>query len=254
MIKTTYDFAGKVALITGASSGIGRATALGFAANGATVVLADIDADRGEAVRQEIENAGGSAVFHQSDMTDPSQIDALFGMIKHRFPRLDYAHNNVGFSWGQGLLDISIEDWNRTIDLCLKSPFLCMQHEVRMMRETGGGAIVNTASMAGVRYAAPANAAYSAAKAGVIHMTAHVAVRHAADNIRVNAVSPGLVRTEAITKLMTADQEKALAIETQPIGRSVLPEEIAASVLWLCSDGAAMVTGENIRVAGGGQI
>jgi NAD(P)-dependent dehydrogenase (short-subunit alcohol dehydrogenase family) len=254
MTSTTLDFAGKIALVTGAATGIGRATALAFGAAGATTILADLDGQRGTAVAAAIEDSGGAAHFHQADLTDPAAIDGLFAAITDRFGRLDIAHNNVGFGWGQGLLGTSIEDWDRTLDLCLKSPFLCLQHEVRMMRAAGGGAIVNTASMAGVRYAALASAAYSAAKAGVIHLTRYAALAHAGDNIRVNVVSPGLTSTEAVAKFLDEAQQTAFAAREQPIGRAVRPDEIAANVLWLCSDGAAMVTGENICVAGGAQV
>jgi NAD(P)-dependent dehydrogenase (short-subunit alcohol dehydrogenase family) len=254
MTSTTFDFAGRIALVTGASTGIGRATALGFGAAGATAVLADIDGERGPAVAAEIEAAGGAAIFHRADLTDRAEIDGLFAMIGERFGRLDFAHNNVGFGFGSGFLDHAPDDWDRTVDLCMKSPFLCMQHEVRIMRETGGGAIVNTASMAGVIYSALASSSYSAAKAGVIHLSAYVAMAHVHDNIRVNSVSPGLVRTEAVAKFLDDAQQIEFASREQPIGRPIEPSEIAASVLWLCSDAAGMITGHNICVAGGAQV
>lgn len=254
MNSTTLDFSGKIALVSGGATGIGRATALAFGSAGATVVIADIDEVRGEEVASEIRAGGRQACFRKADLTDPSAIEGLFVMIGERFGRLDIAHNNVGFGFGSGLLELSPEDWDRTVDLCLKSPFLCMQHEIRMMRQGGGGAIVNTASMAGVRYTDLASAAYSAAKAGVIMLSAYAAMRHADDNIRVNSVSPGLVSTEAVAKFLDEEQQREFASREQPIGRPIRPDEIAANVLWLCSDTAAMITGHNVCISGGAQV
>lgn len=245
---------GKVAFISGSAIGIGRATALAFAARGTSLALADLDSERGEDLAAEIREAGGNAHFFHTDMTDPSAIDSLFAAIDESFGRLDYAHNNVGFAWGKELLSTTVEDFDRTLDLCLKSPFLAMQHEVQMMRRTSVGSIVNTASMAGVAYLSAANAIYSAAKAGVIHLSAWAAAHHARDGIRVNAVSPGLVSSEAMAKFFNVEQQNALAASEQPIGRPVTPQEIAATVVFLCSDDAAMITGENICVSGGSQI
>ena len=249
----SFDFSGKVAFISGASSGIGRATAMAFGQAGATLVLADIDAPRGKALADQFAQSGVKASFVHADLTDQDAINSLFNSIADSQGRLDIAHNNVGFSWGSGLLDINAEEWDKTVNLCMKSPFLCMQREIALMRGHGGGVIVNTASMAGVRYSWLANAAYSAAKAGLIHLTRYAAMAHAADNIRVNAVSPALTRTEAIEKFLDPEQQMAFAAKEQPIGRPILPEEIAANVLWLCSDASAMVTGENMCVAGGSQ-
>ncbi len=254
MMNTSFDFRDKVALVTGASAGIGRATAMAFAASGALVVLADIDEARGTTVAAEIDAAGGRALFQRADLTLPADVDALFGLISDRCGRLDFAHNNVGAAWGSAVLETSIDEWDRTVDLCLKSAFLCMKQEIPLMREGGGGAIVNTASQAGVRYAALANSAYSAAKAGLIHLTAYVAMAHADDNIRANCVSPGLVSTELIKRFLSDEEQIEFARREQPIGRPLHPDEIAANVLWLCSDGAAMITGENLCVSGGGQV
>lgn len=246
--------AGKVAFVSGAATGIGRASALAFARGGARLALADLDAERGATLAGEINAAGGEASFYVTDMTDAAAIDALFAAIERDFGRLDLAHNNVGFSWGSDLVGTSAEQFDQTLALCLRSPFLAMQHQLRLMQAQGGGAIVNTASMAGVRYSPAANAAYSAAKAGVIHLSAWAAAHYADSGIRVNAVSPGLVSTEAVAKFLDSGQQAALAAESQPIGRPVTVEEIAATVVFLCSDGAAMITGENICVAGGGQV
>ncbi|KHK89135.1 hypothetical protein LK12_22565 [Novosphingobium malaysiense] len=245
---------GKVAFVSGGATGIGRATARLFAEHGAAVALADLDADRGESVAQALRARGADARFYHADMTSKTAVDGLFEALVKDFGGLDYAHNNVGFSWGANFLDTSSDDFDRTVSLCMRSPFISMQQEIRLMRRRGGGSIVNTASMAGVRYTDAANAVYSAAKAAVIHLSGWVAAHHAADNIRVNAISPGLVATEAVEKFMSPEEQAAHAKSTQPIARAVSVEEIAASVIFLCSAGAAMITGENICISGGSQV
>lgn len=247
------EFDDKVVLVTGAATGIGRATALTFGKAGARVVVADVDEARGNQTVADIRADGGSAVFHAADLTDPVAVDTLFDAIEVEYGRLDCAHNNVGFGWGRHVLETSLDDWRKTMDLCLTAPFLCLKREIPLMARGGGGAIVNTASMAGVRYAELASAPYTAAKAGVIALTRYAAVTHAADGVRINAVSPGLVSTEAVDKYLTYDQQVALAAQSQPIGRPIAADEIAATVLWLCSNAASMITGENICVAGGQQ-
>jgi NAD(P)-dependent dehydrogenase (short-subunit alcohol dehydrogenase family) len=252
-MTVNYDFSGKVALVSGAATGIGKASALAFARAGATVVVADLDEPRGQATADEIGDIGARALFVATDMTDESAVDRLFGAIDDGFGRLDFAHNNVGFGWGHQLLGTSLQDWSRTLDLCLTAPFLAMKREIELMRRSQGGAIVNTASMAAIRYADVASAAYSAAKAGVLALTRYASVAHASDDIRVNAVSPGLVRTEAVARYMSEDDQTRFASTAQPIGRPVSTLEITDAVLWLCSPASAMVTGENICVAGGQQ-
>lgn len=246
-------FTGRVALVTGAASGIGRAASLAFAAAGAAVLISDVDEAGGIAVAAQIETGGGRALFQRADVTEEAAVAALVERIRAEFGTLDYAFNNVGFSWGHGATGLSSDDWSRTVDVCMKAPWLCMKHEVPLMRAGGGGAIVNTSSMAGVAYSPTANIAYSAAKAGVIQMTRYAANAFAADGIRVNCVSPGLTRTAAVEQFLDAEEQRELAAQTQPIGRIVDPSEIADAVMWLCSPGAAMVTGENICVSGGQQ-
>lgn len=248
-----HDFTGKVALVTGAATGIGRATALAFAEAGASVVVSDIDVTRGTQVAETIVAQGGKAMFQRCDATSEADIAALVEAALATYGRLDHAHNNTGFGWGQGLIGSSEEDFDKTVNLCLKAPFLCMKHEIPVMQRQGGGSIVNTASMAGESYAPLASAPYSAAKAGVIHLTRYAAMAHAADGIRINSVSPGLVGTEAVAKFLDDQQLIEAAASTQPIGRPIFPEEIAAAVLWLCSGAAAMITGDVIHVAGGKQ-
>jgi NAD(P)-dependent dehydrogenase (short-subunit alcohol dehydrogenase family) len=246
-------FEGKVALVTGAAAGIGRAVATGLAREGASVVVSDIAIENGKAVVAEIEAEGGRAIFHRANATVDSDVAALVAACVKSFGGLDIAFNNVGFARGSGIEELTEQAWDQTIDLCLKAPWLCLKHELPALTARGGGVIVNTASMAGLRYAESANIAYAAAKAGLIHMTRYAAVAWAARGIRVNAVSPGLTRTAAVAAFMTPEQQALLASATQPIGRIVEPHEVADTVLFLCSDAAAMVTGENIAVAGGHQ-
>lgn len=242
---------GRVALVTGAASGIGRASAIALAEDGAAVMLSDIAA-AGSDVAREIVAAGGRAAFFPADATDEAQVAALVRHTLESFGRLDCAHNNVGVgSTGVSVVDQSREDWDCTIALSLTSTWLGMKHQIPAMIAAGGGAIVNTASMAGVRYSAGASPAYSAAKAGVVHLTHYAAHAHAADGIRVNSVSPGLTATAIVATMFTIEQQADIAAQGQLIRRAVQPREIAEAVVFLCSDRAAMVTGVNLEVCGG---
>ena len=245
-------FEGKVALVTGGASGIGEASVRAFAAEGATVAVADLSVDAGRALVEALRGQGATAEFYRVDATQEEQVADLMSQIAARFGRLDFAHNNVGA--GRPSLTIESEDlenWDWTMDVCLKSAWLSMKHELPVMRAAGGGSIVNTASMAGVFCTPTASPAYSAAKAGVIHLTRYAASAYAHEGIRVNSVSPGLTATPLIASMLTPEHQRAIASEHQLIARAVQPEEIAAAVIYLCSPGAAMVTGENLQVAGG---
>lgn len=245
-------FEGKVALITGGASGIGEATARAFAAQGAVVVIADIAADAGGALAAELCGAGRAAEFVRLDATSEPDVAALIAHIRDRHGRLDFAHNNVGLGeTGVTIETTTLERWDWTLNLSLKTTWLCMKYEIPLMRAGGGGSIVNTASMAGVRISFTASPAYSAAKAAVIHLTTYAAAAYAKENIRVNCVSPGLTATPQIASMLSPEQQREIASELQLIERAATPKEIAAVVTFLCSGGAAMLTGENLRVCGG---
>jgi len=244
--------AGKVALVTGAGSGIGRATALAFAREGARVVVSDLDETAGKTVADEIARAGGDARAVACDVTDEAQVEALVRAALDAFGRLDCAHNNAGGP-GQGgrMHEIPTQEWNAILALNLTSVFLCMKHEIPVMARQGGGAIVNTASGAGL-VAVPLLAHYAAAKHGVLGLTKTAAIENARTGVRVNAVCPGSVETPALRAHMAKDPAIAKGIlATQPGGRLGRPEEIAESVVWLCSERASFVTGESFVVDGG---
>jgi NAD(P)-dependent dehydrogenase (short-subunit alcohol dehydrogenase family) len=244
--------AGKVALVTGGGSGIGHASALALAEDGATVAIADVNVTGGQDVAGEIEAAGGRAAFFRTDATQESEIAALMQNIIAKFGRLDCTHNNVGLGKsGAAVIDETLEDWDWTMNLSLKSTFLCMKHEIPIMLAAGGGSIVNTASMAGVLYTASASPSYSAAKAAVIHLTKYASDAYAARGVRVNSIAPGLVATPVIATMFSLTEQASIAAEHQVIARAVKPSEIADAVVYLCSDRSAMVTGVNLPVCGG---
>ena len=246
------EFDGKIALVTGGASGIGAATVRAFATRGATVVIADIAAEPGEALAADLRATGMKAAFARLDATSEPAVAALMAHIKETHGRLDIAHNNVGLGeTGVTIETTTLERWDWTFDLSLKTTWLCMKYEIPLMRAGGGGSIVNTASMAGVLVTFTASPAYSAAKAGVIHLTTYAAAAYAHENIRVNCVSPGLTATPQIASMLSLELQKEIAGELQLIDRAVRPEEIAAAVMFLCSEGGAMMTGENLKVCGG---
>ena len=243
--------AGKVALVTGAATGIGRACALAFAREGAKVMVSDVDTT-GESVAEEIVKAGGEAAFRRCDVTRQGEIESLvLGTVEH-FGRLDCAHNNAGGP-GQGgaAHQITTADWSAVIALNLTSVFHCLKYEIPIMVEQGGGAIVNTASGAGL-IAVPGLAHYAAAKHGVLGLTKTAALENARTGVRINAICPGSVDTPALRVHIAKDPriEKAI-LASQPGGRLGTPDEIAEAVVWMCSDRASFVTGESFVVDGG---
>jgi NAD(P)-dependent dehydrogenase (short-subunit alcohol dehydrogenase family) len=243
---------GKVAVITGASAGIGRETALAFGLEGARVVVADLDVERGEKTAAEVAGLGVDALFVRTDVADASNVAGLFGTTADRFGRLDFAFNNAGIEGDQALTgDSSIENWNRTIAVNLTGVYLCMREEIPRMLASGGGAIVNNSSVAGLVGFAGISA-YTASKHGILGLTKTAALEYATQGIRVNAVCPGVIETEMITRFTHGDTTTAAQLlETEPGGRRGAPAEIADVVVWLCSDRSSFVTGHALAVDGG---
>ncbi len=243
---------GKIALVTGAGSGIGRATALVFAREGAKVVVADIVVDGGEETVRQIKAAGGEALFVKADMARAAEVEAMVQKAVTIYGRLDCAHNNAGIEGATGkTADYREEDWDRVIRVNLTGVWFCMKYEISQMLKQGGGAIVNTASDAGL-LGVPQMPAYVASKHGVVGLTKTAALEYAKSGIRVNAVCPGVIKTpmvERITGQRAGRAERMAAIE--PVGRMGKPEEIAEAVVWLCSEAASFVTGLPMSVDGG---
>ncbi|WP_435064463.1 SDR family NAD(P)-dependent oxidoreductase [Halobaculum sp. EA56] len=246
------DLPDAVAVVTGAGSGIGRATALRFAEHGARVAVADVDEAGAAETVERVRDAGGEAVAFAVDVSDEESVAALVEAVTEEFGGIDVAHNNAGIE-GEGgpITEQSIENWDRVIDVNLRGVFLAMKHEVPAMRDRGGGAIVNTASVAGLVGAAGLTP-YYASKHGVVGLTRSVAVETAEDDIRVNAVCPGVIDTPMVERFTGGD---AAAVEEtvspQAMKRMGTPEEVADAVVWLCSDEASFVTGTALPVDGG---
>jgi NAD(P)-dependent dehydrogenase (short-subunit alcohol dehydrogenase family) len=243
---------GKVVLVTGAGSGIGRASAMAFAREGARVVVADIAEEAGEETVQRIRRTGGEAVFAGCDVSKAADVGELVATTVKTYERLDLAHNNAGIAGSPAATaDCTEEDWDRTIAVNLKGIWLCMKHEIRQMLCQGGGAIVNASATAGL-VGSKGAAAYTAASHGVVGLTKAAALEYAAAGIRVNAVCPGATRTAMIEQLMRkAPQMESQMVARIPLGRMATPEEIAEVVVWLCSDAAAFVTGHALAADGG---
>lgn len=246
------QWAGKSVLVTGGASGIGRATCVAFAAGGANVVVADWDEKGGKATVRQIRTAGGEAFFIRTDVADGGAVESLVKKTVKRHGRLDCAFNNAGIGGKLGLMaDYDEADWHRVIAVNLTGVWLCMKHELQQMLKQGGGAIVNTASIAGL-VGLTHVPAYCAAKHGVVGLTRAAALENAKRNIRVNAVCPGGVRTPMLEEAAAGKPQFLDAMAAQePVGRLAEPEEIASAVLWLCSDAASFVTGHALAVDGG---
>jgi NAD(P)-dependent dehydrogenase (short-subunit alcohol dehydrogenase family) len=243
----------KVALITGAAFGIGKATAMAFAREGARVVLSDINAQEGEKVAQEIVKIfDRPALFVKCDVSKSSEVEKLCQSAVHQFGRIDFAFNNAGIEGQQGLTpECTEENWDKVINTNLKSVWLCMKYQIPIMLKNGGGAIVNCASIAGV-VGFPGVPAYTASKHGILGLTKTAALEYAKQGIRVNAVCPGVIQTPMIDRFTHGDSKAAEQMAMgEPVGRLGKPEEIAEAVLWLCSDRASFVTGHPLVVDGG---
>lgn len=272
------QFKDKVALVTGGAYGIGRATALAFAREGARVVVADLDEEGAFETVELARGEGRQAWALGCDISKPQDVRAVFATLMSKFPRLDCAFNNAGIEGEfNPLLEASDENFDRVIAVNLKGVWLCMKEEIRIMRQQKSGAIVNTASVAGL-VAERGYPAYAAAKGGVIQLTRTAAIEYAATGVRVNAVCPGVVRTPMMERAMRdlrpsamtygawqspvvrwltdtflgrAPFKKTMLKFMQPVGRPGEPEEIAAAVLYLCSDPAKFITGQTLVLDGG---
>jgi NAD(P)-dependent dehydrogenase (short-subunit alcohol dehydrogenase family) len=248
----TGEFAGKVAFVTGSASGIGRATALAFAREGVAVAAADVSEKENQETVRMIEGLGGRALGLSCDVTSSENVKAALEKVVQVFGRLDFAFNNAGIEQPiTATADLTEEEWAGNLAVNLTGVFTCMKYEIPLVLEQGGGAIVNTSSGAGVKGFA-GQAAYSAAKHGVIGLTKAAALDYAQSSIRVNAVCPGIIETEMMQRFTgrTAEGE-ARVIAQEPVGRMGRPEEIAAAVVWLCSVQASFLVGHALVVDGG---
>ncbi len=244
---------GKTALVTGGGSGIGRATSLAYARDGARVVVVDVNVEGGEETVQKIKEAGGDAILVHADVSKPEDTQAMVQQAVTAFGSLDCAFNNAGVSGRERWLTAEYpeEEWDRVTSINLKGVWLCMKAEIPQMLKQGGGAIVNTASIMGL-ISTSGSVAYTAAKHGVVGLTKAAALEYAAQGIRVNAVCPGYIHTPMVQpRLDSVEGYEDRLKARHPIGRLGQPSEIAEAVLWLSSDAASFVTGHNMAVDGG---
>jgi NAD(P)-dependent dehydrogenase (short-subunit alcohol dehydrogenase family) len=246
------NLAGKVAFVTGAASGIGRATALAFAHAGASVTVADISEQGVQETASMIEDLGARALPVRCDVTSSEDVHAALARTVAPFGRLDAAFNNAGVEQPvTPTADITEDEWDRIVAINLRGVFLCMKHQIPLLLQHGGGAIVNTSSGAGV-VGITGQAAYTAAKHGVVGLTKSAALDYARSGVRINAVCPGIIATEMMDRFTGGTTEgRDRVIAQEPIGRMGTAEEIAAAVLWLCSDAAAFVVGHAMVIDGG---
>lgn len=248
----------KVAIVTGAASGIGKATAITFGREGAKVMCADVNGDGAEAVARTIADTGGEAASIRADVVVEDEVKEMVSATVARWGRLDVLYNNAGIGVGNPVTQVTIEEWDRTIDINLRGVFLGTKYAILEMLKTGGGAIVNTASDAGLM-GTPMLSAYCASKGGVVMFTKATAVEWARMGIRVNCVCPGVIRTPILDPMLQMakaagvpeEQVWARMGKAHPIGRVGNPEEVAEAVTWLASDRASFVTGVAMPVDGG---
>lgn len=245
-------FRGKVAFVTGAGSGIGRASAVAFARDGANVVVADVSERGNQETARMIEELGARTLAVKCDVTQAEDIRAALDKAVDTFGRLDFAFNNAGAEQPvTAVADVTEHEWDRILNINLRGVFLCMRAEIPVMLRSGGGVIVNTSSGAGVK-GFKGQAAYAAAKHGVIGLTKSAALDYASQGIRINAICPGIIETSMMDRFTGGTSEgRDRVIAQEPVGRMGRPEEIAAAVVWLCSDLAAFTIGHALVVDGG---
>lgn len=246
------NFAGKVALVTGGTSGIGRATAIAYAQEQAKVVVAGRRVEEGQETVRLIKDAGGDAVFVQADITQESDVKAMVDRAISVFGRLDIAFNNAGtLGENLSLIEQADSEYDRMMNVNVKGVWLSMKYEIAQMLKQGSGAIVNTSSILGV-IAMPSVPLYTASKYAVVGLTKAAALQYAKSGIRINAVGPGAIETDMFEKATGGqDEVKAYMASLHPMGRVGQPSEVASAVVWLSSDSASFVTGEILMVDGG---
>ncbi len=249
-------FSKKVVVVTGGGSGIGKATALQFASEGASVVIGNRNESKGREVVKEINDAGGNASFIQTDVTKESDVKALVGHAVSKYGKLDAAFNNAGTEGDTAtIVEDTEKNFNRIFDVNIKGLWLSMKYEIEYMLNHGGGSIVNTASIAGL-IGFPQHGMYTASKHAVLGLTKSAALEYGAQGIRINAVSPGTIQTEMLDRFAGETEEeqqktKEYLMSKNPIGRIGEPKEIAGAVLWLCSEEASFMLGQSVTVDGG---
>lgn len=248
----TKKFEGKVALVTGASSGIGQAAALAFAREGAKVVVAARRVQQGEETVEMIKRNGGEAIFVKTDISNAAEVESLMRATIEVYGRLDCALNNAGTSGAlMPAADVSEQEWDCVINTNLKGAWLCLKHEIALMVKQGGGSIVNMSSVLGLGGTPIGASAYVASKHALIGLTKATAVEYAKQGVRINAVCPGFIETALIEVATTSPEAKDQLVALHPVGRLGNPEEVAEAVTWLCSDAASFVTGHSMVVDGG---
>ena len=248
------QFEGKVALVTGASSGIGRASALEFAGLGAKVVIGDVAVKRGQETVNMIQEKGGEVLWVKTDVSQAAEVETLMDSAIETYGRLDCAFNNAGILRGGLIHEYSEENWDRVIEVNLKGIWLCMKYEIPHMLKQGGGTIVNISSSGGL-VGLTGDPVYSASKHGIIGLTKSAALQYAKEGIRVNALCPGPTLSPPMRKLVERQPEmEAEMISSEPMGRWGDPREIAEAAVWLCSDAASFVTGHAMSVDGGSVV
>ena len=248
----TKKMEGKVALVTGGGAGIGRAVALAFAREGAVVAVADKVPEAGEETASMIKESGSESLFIPCDVSKAEEVKAMVTKATECFGRLNCAFNNAGIEGAMSpIVEYPEDGWSRVLSVNLTGVWLCMKHEIPLMLKEGGGAIVNTASVAGL-IGAPGMSPYSASKHGVVGLTKTVALEYAKNNIRGNAVCPGVINTSMNDRFVAAHPEmEEIFLNAHPVGRIGEVVDVAEAVIWLCSDSASFVTGHAMAIDGG---